>query len=171
MVEYPLDVIERFGADGVSGRELSVLELPDPGSLPESLEVPGPHFICLVACDAGAYSAEELGTFAERLLEAGAVFICTSGPDCERLHDIFDEEIVGGDSEEPRFPISIMTTWHEDSLDEAIWFFLYTAFPDDEFWDTCRCALAISIGNPAWAASIRRALSDPSKFSRRVLNQ
>jgi len=55
----------------------------------------------------------------------------------------------------------IMTTWHDkDSLDEALWFFVYSAYPEDGYWDTTRAGLAISIGRTDWSEQIWRRLSD-----------
>jgi hypothetical protein len=62
-----------------------------------------------------------------------------------------------------------MTTWHEeDSLDEALWFLVSRAFPDDGYQNTSRSALAISIGYPAWDEQIRRRLADVAALARDI---
>jgi hypothetical protein len=166
-----MDPIESFGTGGVCDRELGIVELPNLESLPANLNITGPHFACLVLCDSHEYDANAIGSFAESLLVQGAVYVCAWGPDCERVHDIFDEEIVGGGPEVPRFSDGVMTTWHDnEDLDDALFFFLLCTYPDDEFSETCCSALVISVGNSDWADLARAALSKPSEFLRRVSN-
>src|SRR6185503_1791190 len=103
-----------------------------------------PHFACFVACDATGVDASVLKKFAESLLDAGCVYFSVWGPDCERVHDIFDSACIQ-DSH------VIMTTWHDDeSLDDAQWFFVVNTIPDERYDSTAGSGLCISIGNPAW---------------------
>jgi hypothetical protein len=65
-----------------------------------------------------------------------------------------------------------MTTWHsKDSLDEALWFFMHNAFPDDGYVNSTRSALAISVGNPAWGKQIRCRLADVHSLNRDVIGE
>jgi len=164
-----MDSIESFGTGGVCDRELGLVELENLQSLPPSLTITGPHFACLVLCDAHEVDAKAIGDFAESLLVQGAVYVCAWGPDCERVHDIFDEETVGGGPDIPRFSDGVMTTGHHDKgLDDALFYLLVCTYPDDEFFDTCRSALVISVGNTGWAERAREALTKPSEFVRKV---
>ena len=123
-------------------RELFSLALPDFASMPDSIALPTHHFIAFLAVDAVGVDSAVLAEFSRRLLRCGCVSFCAWGLDCERVHDVFDGECF--DLE----PV-IMTTWHtEDSLDEALWFFVSSAFPDDGYCDTSGSNLAISIGRP-----------------------
>ena len=55
------------------------------------------------------------------------------GPDCERVHDIIDEEDIGPNPP-PTMDRVVMTTWHDDkSLAEAIWFVLHNSWPDESY--------------------------------------
>lgn len=164
--------LERFGAGGVCDRELSLLELPNLQSLPCDLAIAGPHFACLVLFDARGTDAEDISAFSESLLVQGAVYICAWGPDCERVHDIIDEVTVGEGPDIPRFSDGVMTTWHEEKdLDEALFYLLVCTYPDDEFSDTCRSALVVSVGNPDWTGRARKALEQPGDFIRKVTDQ
>ena len=79
------------------------------------------------------------------------------------MHDLFD---TVADSYDPL----IMTVWEPDEpLDEAIWEFLYTTHQHAEYWDTCRSAIAVSVGHPDWAAQIERRLRDVRSLNRDVL--
>jgi hypothetical protein len=90
----------------------------------EGPQKPGPQCITLPGSvwspDASSLSAEVIGEAAAQLLEAGLMYLCAWGPDCERVHDIFDEmevirEIDSG-VESKRF---LLTTWHNEPLEEA----------------------------------------------------
>jgi hypothetical protein len=164
--------IERFGIGAVCDRDLSLLELTDLDSLPPTIALPSRHFACLVLLDAQGIEVGSIGRFAESLLSQGAVYVGIWGPDCERVHDIFDEEIVGRGPEVPRFDPGVMTTWHADEdLDDALWFLLEVSYPDDRFFETCGSALVITVGSPMWAAHVREALSDSKAFCRKIGNK
>lgn len=65
-----------------------------------------------------------------------------------------------------------MTTWHSnESLEEAIWFFLNVTWPDKEFEETFRASLGITVGSDEWASKLRNALLDPRAFSKIVLDK
>jgi len=162
--------LERFGTGGVCDRRLYFMELADIASLPSDLSLEGRHFACAILLDGAANDVEAIGRFVVSLLEQGLVYACTWGPGCERVHDIIDEEVVGGGPDVPRFPFETMTTWHADeSLDDALWFWLSNTFPDDKFFDSCTSSLVLSIGNAEWSARAREAVTDPTGFCRRVL--
>jgi hypothetical protein len=62
-----------------------------------------------------------------------------------------------------------MTTWHaDDTLDQALWFALYTACPHDQLIETCGATVCIVVGRDDWAADVRAALSDPDALTARV---
>jgi hypothetical protein len=148
---------ELFAAEATSAREVST---------PEAL--PGPYFACLVAWDATRADDAEVLALAQRLLRAGCVYMCCWGPDCERVHDLFDR----ADMElRPDGPFA-MSTWHRDEpLSDALWFLLFNAYPDDAYFDGCRAGVVITLGSPTWAAEVRVALSDSAAFSKRVLSK
>ncbi len=145
-------------------REFFALHLANFSSLPTSLPLSSPHFVALLAADATGTDSAAITDLGRQLLSAGCVYFCTWGPDCERVHDIFDEECFEVE------PV-IMTTWHSgETLDEALWFFAFTAFPDSRYEGTCTSALAISIGNTTWEQLIRRRLSNLEELDRDVVH-
>ncbi|MGB7845965.1 MAG: hypothetical protein WBL63_10145 [Candidatus Acidiferrum sp.] len=50
------------------------------------------YFGLLVAMDARGIDPKRIGEAAAKLLEKGLVYLCAWGADCERVHDIFDDE-------------------------------------------------------------------------------
>jgi hypothetical protein len=143
--------------DEVTGRTLFALDAPCPDNIPTTLPGFGPYFVCLLAWDARQVSVAGILAVAERLLRAGCVYAACWGPDCERVHDLFDEVDL---ELRPDGPWAI-TTWHsEEPLSEAIRFALSSAWPDDAFADGCRAVVGVSVGSPEWAAELRAAFAD-----------
>jgi len=92
------------------------------------------------------------------LLDAGAAYFATWGPDCARVHDLIDAERP---QEEPGEDDVVMTTWHVDvDLDEAIWESVYVAIPAGRYAVGCNALVAVVVDDPAAAAQIRRRYGD-----------
>ena len=162
--------IEPAGYESATERQLYVLELQEPGDIATVGNLPDRHFVCFIAWDAQDASAGAIAVLVKRLLDAGAAYISTWGIDCERVHDIADEirPSVGGAAD--RTGSVVMTTWHEhESLEEALWYFLFSTIPDDSFEATTGSGLAVIVGNREWGATIRHDLRDPGAFSVRLL--
>jgi hypothetical protein len=116
------------------------------------------HFGLLLALDAMSIESERIGSVAEKILRKGLVYLSAWGPDCERVHDIFDEVEIGRDPEQGK-PV-VMTTWHADeSLEEAVWFFVNAAFSDEAYASSCSDWILASVGNRDWEKAIRESWS------------
>ncbi len=145
-------------------RQPFFLSLPRLDALPLQLDLPSPHFVCLLACDATHETDEQLHTLADGLLSLGVAYLCAWGPDCERVHDVFDLTAVQQAMQvEGEYPI--MTTWHRDeTLDHALWFALDVAYPDEMYAATCRSTLVVSVANPTWDAHLQRRLANMQQW-------
>jgi len=130
-----------------------------------NLDLPSKQFRLFIAADATKIHDDQIETFAEAALSTGMIYCCTWGPDCSRVHDLFDDVILAdelgpGLYAPPTADDVIMTTWHErDSLKKAVWYFANCTFPTKSFEHESEFWLAIAIGNRRWAASIERYLS------------
>jgi hypothetical protein len=163
-----MGTIEKLGYDDVSKRDLFVLEIAAAEDLPAVLPLTTPRFVCLVAWDARNASVDEISRVACGLLRQGAVYVCAWGPNCERVHDIVDEEHVGPNPSSNASNV-VMTTWHaNESLAEAIRFALVDARPDECYAEDCGSTLGVAIGSSLWAAEIRTAFSSPQQFVQRL---
>jgi len=88
--------------------------------------------------DARSIDSGQIGELAEKMADKGLAYLCVWGPDCERVHDIFDEIEVQRDLE-PTDDNVIMTTWHSaESLEESLWFFVNCAFPAEAYEQSCK---------------------------------
>ena len=153
-------------------RKLFSLSIANLEAFPSKLELPSPHFVLLLACDARLIENSALASFAGSMIDQGVAYLCAWGPECERVHDIFDEVLVMREIEDKRDSPHVMTTWHNDeSLDEALWFMLYSAYPDDSLAETCGVDLAVSVANDDWASQIHRRLSKLRQLNEDVLSE
>jgi hypothetical protein len=99
------------------------------GQLVGEIHPDSPKFGLLVVMDASGVGSKEILEAASGLLDKGLVYLCAWGPDCKRVHDLFDvaaldvnKQLTGDDV--------IMTTSHSDEfLREAVWYFAHSAFP------------------------------------------
>src|SRR5882672_9273617 len=122
------------GYERTTERQLYLLELKDSGEIAAVGDLPKPHFACFIAWDARLASTDAVSALIKRLLDAGAAYISAWGPDCARVHDIADESRRFGMESGDQTASVVMTTWHEhESLEDALWFFLFNTFPDDSF--------------------------------------
>lgn len=117
----------------------------------------GKQFACVCAMDARLLPDEQISAFCSQLIGLGCAYFCSWGPDCERVHDIMDREVTGNNPPETDLGC-LMTTWHaEESLAEAVDYFLTCTIPDEEYSPRgCAHGLAIAIGSGGWATEIER---------------
>jgi hypothetical protein len=113
------------------------------------------HFGLFLAMNSNDIDDDSVLQGARNLFSKGLASLCTWGPGCERLHDLFDDEAdqinleLSGDD-------VIMTTWHADEpLEDALWFFARTAFVTGKFAKTCKDWIIAPISNPGWEHLIR----------------
>lgn len=145
-------------------RSLHLVALPSAADLSTEPLVRDGTFVGVIVWDAASESAETIGVLAARILDAGAVYVCAWGSDCERVHNAFDEAAVARGSGNTDAAV-IMTTAHADEpLSEALWFALMTAFPDDTYDKSCQAVVAIVIGNDEYATAVRDAFRNPRAF-------
>jgi len=162
-----INEIEKCAFDDVTDRQLFVLELSEPSEI-DLTQLVARHFGCLIAWDANQSTVEEVSSLIDPLIKAGCVYFCCWGSGCERVHDIIDELDPYTDDVDG----IIMTTWHTDqSLEEAIWFFLNVTWPDKRFEETFEALLGITVGSNEWASELRTALLEPHHFSKMVLDK
>jgi hypothetical protein len=132
-----------------------------------ALRLPSAHTILLIVADSAAVHTDTVSDAADHLFASGLTCVCVWGLDCERVHDIFDEVYVGDGSSEPDY--TFMSTWHADQpLDEALWYFLYCAIPEESELPTTSF-VAVTVGSRDLTASVEHVLADVPTFASRIL--
>ena len=152
----PLIEPRSLGFDVESQREFFLLSIKTIETEFTAAGIAGRPFACLCLMDAIGIPVFELDRFCQLLLDLGCVYFCAWVADCKRVHDLMDEIIVGEDPP-MTYRGRIMTTWHSESLDDALFYLMDCTFPDEEAapngWDA---ALIISIGSIEWSATTAR---------------
>ncbi len=160
MTEIIPVVTARVDDEDERDKEFYFLELLRLEDWPAELQGLSPHFGLFLACDASAVPDETVLTVAREAIGQGLSYLCAWGPDCGRVHDLFDNAAVEKDPN-PTEDSVIMTTWHwDDTLDEALWFFVYSAWPAPDYESTCGSWLAVAMGSPEWSSQILARLAD-----------
>jgi hypothetical protein len=150
-------------------REVYVAWVRDAGDWPAEIDDPQPHFVVVLAMDASAVESDRISSFANRLIAQGMVYLCAWGPDCKRVHDIVDDLR----SERPETDDAFVATdWFEDEdLDEALWCAVFSAYPSEDYMESCGAVLAIVVDNPEWRRHVEARLIDMDHFNDEMLAQ
>lgn len=145
-----------YGIHPDNGRPIysaSVAEFAEIGRL----KLPSPRAIMLIAADTREVPVKIMGDVTEKLLDTGLIEAATWGPDCERLHDIFDESYVGDATFERTE--ELMTNWFaKDPLSGALFYFIVCTRFEDPIAETVSY-LAVSVGHEEWAQEIHQTLT------------
>jgi hypothetical protein len=157
-----------IGADPVSGRRLYFVSLSSVDQWPADLRLPSEHFVLFLATDARATADEALLTLALTALAQGLVYLCAWGPDCARLERLFDRAIATTRRDETEDSVILTTSHPEESLDQALRYFLHVAFPAADYDEACRSLVLAAVGPEDWVESIRNRLADPEGLWREI---
>ena len=157
--------LELVGQDPRSGRRYLLLV----GRVPSAWEIPSGLglFTLLLAVDAERYEDEQLDALAIWLRDAGLVYLCAWGPECERVHTLFDRAFIAEEAAGVQRPF-LMTTDHDgEALAEALWFSIDLAFQED-VRDPAESPVLIGTDHDDWCQEIRQRLSDVDELRRHV---
>ena len=147
------------------GRGFYSVAADSAADLAAAIPATGQHFVLFLAWDASGATDEEILAVARILLSKGLAYLVAWGPDCSRVHDIFDFACVE-ESSDPSESV-VMTTWHDDeSLASALWFFLFNTVPDESYETTTNTAFAAAVASTECAVSIRLYLCDKALLDR-----
>jgi hypothetical protein len=123
------------------------------------------NFGLFVAIDASGIADANILQGAKKLLSKGLACLCTWGPGCERVHDLFDVAARSINSELSGDDV-VMTTWEADvPIEEALWFFVHAAFVTKKFDKTCKNWIIAPISSPEWEQLIRSKIAEISAIT------
>jgi len=134
------------------GKTLYSLGIDALSELPARIQVPSRNFALLLAGDATGWSDADILAVAKKLLDKGLAVLVAWGPDCERVHDLFDSARSPEEDDDE----VILTTWHgEETLDETLWYFVGVAAASESYVETCTSWVAVSVNHPGWAEHMK----------------
>ena len=147
--------IHKLGTDAL-GREFAIVGIP---SFAEWQSIPFEEtqgFCLFLACDASDTDTAALADIAKYAIERGCAAACIWGRDCERVHEMFDEDKVELMLQDDKYRAGVlMTTWHaEDPLDDALHYFRLASVDEDYLFQP-KIWLAVSVGSASQLAQIR----------------
>ena len=135
----------------------------------KNVTYPSKYFTVFIATDWTNIKEDEMYSIFKELIKSGMRYFCAWGNDCEKAHTQCDEANISFNTESNN-DIFVMTTGHQDeSLSKALWFFLFNAMVDDEYWNECT-SIAISIDNKNYYQEIDSAFSNTKDFNDNVVN-
>ena len=141
-------------------RNLFLCETDGIENLPLVVKPSSARYCLLLAMDARSIEAGTLIQIASTLAGSGLVYFCAWGPDCERVHDLFDEGSMEADLALAGDDVLMTTSHAEESLGEALWFFVHSTFPTDGLKEGCSDWIVACVGNKEWSNEIRRISHD-----------
>jgi len=113
-------------------------------------------FVLLLAADATKLSDKQILHAAEQIIPKGLTYFCAWGPDCERVHDLFDRITPYEETTQNPLQKLIITTWHaKDSLRNAAWFLQNCAWPAEAQKPEEFDCIGISVNYLLWCTKIR----------------
>lgn len=122
----------------------------------ERLTLPPAPWLVFIAADTSDVVDAVLARVAERFVSAGVSVVSVWGPDCERVHDMFDDVYVGDGTTTRAMPL--ITTWHADEeLADAVEFFMLNAGSLTEAASPNR--LAVTVANREWELTVATVVS------------
>lgn len=151
---------------GPLGRSIYSVAVATPEELLTRLPLPHlakRHFVLFLAWDARATADETVLVFAREVIRDGLSYIVAWGPDCERVHDVFDDADIleNPASNEVDTGAVIMSTWHsQDSLEEALWFAVNSAYPAAPYDVTTASLIAAVIADANLEKVVKGYLSN-----------
>jgi len=69
-------------------------------------------YLPIIILNAPPHNSVKLAAFVSECVRSQVRLVCVVGPDCERVHDVIDELIVGDGSSTDGY--DLITTWHTD---------------------------------------------------------
>jgi len=147
------DARVEYSEVGSHNRQIVSLAIPEFGALPRDIALPSPHFVCLLCSDARGVSDRTIIDAASVLLEQGLVYLCTWGPGCNRVRNLFESAALVWDSK-----VALLTVHFYEDLDDAMDYVLNVASPSMEYLDTCRTGLIVTVGADDWDRRIEQHL-------------
>ena len=146
-------------------RRLYVARIATLSNWPQQLDEPVGPFVVFTAFETESSDLAVLGRFARTLLDQGCVYACAWGPGSGHVEFAFDLALVDAEIAGRPYNHDVGTTSHEDeSLDDALWFAMFNAYPSDA---VPRALLAVS--EEAWAGEIESRLANVEPWTARVM--
>lgn len=134
-----------------------------------NLEIPTKYFTLFLATNYANMDNDQMAELAKQLIDKGLRYVCCWGPQSTLGDTAFDMGNLLWE-EQNDINLHVMTTWHDEPLADAVWFWLYNGTPDDEFWSQCS-AIAINVSKEADSMELERLIVDCDYLNQQVSHE
>lgn len=143
--------IEKINSKDKFGREIILISIPKIENFDLNKLQPISKYFTLFIANNIALDIDNFFEKAKDLIKTGLAYMCAWGNGCSVLDNLFDDASVileiDGEVEKADDENVIMTTWHEDeSLKEALHFFVTNTSPTEKYYKECLTALVLCVG-------------------------
>ncbi len=139
----PIVFTEQF-----SGRQLELIGVPTLAELPGSLGHRPEPFVLFIATGTTSIPESALVALCEHVIRLGAVYVSCWGPQSGFLETCFDQAEASVHYDRK---CVVRTTSHEnESLEDALWFVVHAAYPDDDYEDGWQRLVVCAVGSEDW---------------------
>ena len=125
------------------------------------------QFTTFLALHADRYTDRAIIALGWRLRAAGLVWLCAWGPDCGRVHNLFDVVAIEEERTGIQRPWLMTDEINDEPLAEALWYALNAVGEDVK--DLCKSAVVIGTDRGDWRREIRSWLGDEVELTRHVV--
>ena len=142
-------------------RQIYTLMIDGLDKYPTNLVLPSPYFTCFLACDTQGVPDTVIRNFADILVKEGVVDVAIWGPDCQRVHCIFDSVCIQREIDDGiNYPVVGTTDHAYDTLEDALDFLVTVINPDEAYQDHCTATLVIAVANSEWLLRMENVLRE-----------
>lgn len=141
------------------GRRFFAVRVPSLTEWPESLPLSSPYFVCLVIADGTTETAEELSRWAQTALRQGLVYACAWGPGSDVVEDAVDWQFIAIPDHQER-PIVVTASLANETLEDAVYFFMVTTLPADGYESECSAWLLVEVGKAGAESGARDLMAE-----------
>ena len=143
-----------------TGKNLYFLSLSRLSEWPTELRVRSKYIRVFMACDARRLRAAQVRGFTLSVIQQGVVDFSVWGPNCCKGFHIPFVESLPAEAANRKDDLSDLITanCNQISLRTSIKFFIMFGRASKKYRRSCKSLLFVSVGNSAWAKSMRRSL-------------
>lgn len=135
-------------AEHFTGRDVQLVSAASLQELPAALASQAGPFLLFVAAGTTTLSDRAVVAICEELLRQGAVYAICWGPNSTHLKALFEQaaSFLHGDG-----PRTVKMTSHEhESLQDALWFAVHTAYPHDAHEEGWTRLVVATVASEDW---------------------
>jgi hypothetical protein len=145
-----------------TGKTLYFLSLSRLSEWPTELQVRSKYIRVFMACDARRLRTTQVRDFTSSVIQQGVVDFSVWGPNCCKGFHIPFVDALPAETPNPKDDLSDLVTadCNQIPLRTSIRHFIMFGCASKKYQRACKSLVFVSVGNSAWAKSMRRSLRE-----------